>query len=584
MNSFLKIFLATLAALLVFTVVMFFITLGFVSGLGTPQKEKTGANAVLMIDLAQPFHEVKKENVLAGFGGKEQFDIPALYDVIRLIRHAKTDSAVKGIYIKCDANSNGFGAGDELRTVLLDFKTSGKFIYAYADVITQSAYYVGNVANKVYCNPKGGLDWRGFAMQLFYLKGTLQKLDIEPQVFYAGKFKSATEPFREDKMTDANRLQSSVIINDLYGHFLTQTAIARKTDTASLHQYANQNSIQFANDALKYKLVDGLKYDDEVKDEIKEKLKVGKYDKINFISLGKYAMSVDYKQSGDKKIAVIYAQGDIVDGKGDQESIGGETYRNLIRKARLDSEVKAIVIRVNSGGGSAMASENIWRELTVARKDKPVVVSFGDVAASGGYYLACNADSIFAQPNTITGSIGVFMLIPNMEGFLKNKLGMTFDGVRTSPEADGLTVTRPLSPAQRQYLQTDVDSIYHGFKQRVAEGRKKSIEYVDSIGQGRIWSGSRALELGLVDRLGGLDDAIECAAKLAKVGSYSLKEFPEPRNIFDLIFGNYQQNATQKAMREELGAEGLKTYNTLKRARAMVGVSQARLPFEFSIY
>nr|WP_315816629.1 S49 family peptidase [Paraflavitalea speifideiaquila] len=276
-------------------------------------------------------------------------------------------------------------------------------------------------------------------------------------------------------MTDANRLQSSVIINDLYGHFLTQTAISRQTDTGSLHQYANNNSIQFASDALKYKLVDGLKYDDEVKDEIKEKLKVGKYDKINFISLGKYAMAVNYKQRGDKKIAVIYAQGDIVDGKGDQENIGGETYRNLIRRARLDSEVKAIVVRINSGGGSAMASENIWRELTVARKDKPVVVSFGDVAASGGYYLACNADSIFAQPNTITGSIGVFMLIPNMEGFFKGKLGMTFDGVKTSPEADGLTVTRPLSPAQRQYLQTDVDSIYHGFKQRVAEGRKRPL-------------------------------------------------------------------------------------------------------------
>ncbi|AXY75261.1 signal peptide peptidase SppA [Paraflavitalea soli] len=583
MNSFLKIFLASLTALLVFTVVAFFIVLGLVSGLATPQKEKTGANAVLMIDLAQNYKEVRIENPLAALGGKEQYNTPALYDVIRLIRHAKTDSSVKGIYIKCNANSNGFAAGDEIRNALLDFKAGGKFIYAYADVISQGAYHIANVADKVYCNPKGGIDWRGFAMQMVYLKGTLQKLEIEPQIFYAGKFKSATEPFREDKMTDANRLQSSVILNDLYGHFLQQTAAARKTDTGSLHQYANENSIQFAADAVKYKLADGLKYDDEVKDEIKDRLKVGKYDKINFVSLGKYAMAVDYKQTGTEKIAVIYAQGDIVDGKGDQENIGGDTYRNLVRKARLDKEVKAIVIRINSGGGSAMASENIWREITIARKDKPVVVSFGDVAASGGYYLSCNADSIFAQPNTITGSIGVFMLLPNMGSFFKNKLGMTFDGVKTSPDADALSVTKPLSPAQRQYLQNDVDTIYHGFKQRVADGRKLSMEFVDSIGQGRIWSGSRALQLGLVDRIGGLDDAIASAARLAKVTSYSLKEFPEPRNIFDVIFGDYQQNAKSRAIREEIGQEGMKTYNTLKRAKALVGISQARLPFDFTI-
>lgn len=582
MNSFLKIFLASLAALLVFSVMVFFIAMGLVSGLATPKKEETGPKAVLTIDLSQPYQEIRIENPLAGLAGGEQY-IPALYDVVRLIRHAKSDSAVKGIYIKCGMNSNGFGASDEIRNALLDFKAGGKFIYAYADVITQTAYHVANVADKVYCNPKGGVDWRGFVMQMVYLKGTLEKLEIEPQIFYAGKFKSATEPFREDKMTDANRLQSTVILNDLYGHFLLQSAATRKTDTATLHQYANDSRIQFAADALKYKLVDGLKYDDEVKDEIKDRLKVGKYDKINFVTLGKYAQAVDYKQSGKEKIAVIYAQGDIVDGKGDRETIGGDTYRNLIRKARLDKEIKAIVVRINSGGGSAMASENIWREITLTRQDKPVVVSFGDVAASGGYYLACNADSIFAQPNTITGSIGVFILLPNMQGFFKEKLGMTFDGVKTAPDADALSVTKPLSPAQRQYLQNDVDTIYHSFKQRVADGRKMTLELVDSIGQGRIWSGTRALELGLVDRIGGLDDAIASAARLAKITSYSLKEFPEPRNFFERLFGDYQRDVKQSAIREELGQEGMKTYNVIKRARALMGASQARLPFDFTI-
>jgi protease-4 len=583
MKSFFKIFFASLAALLVFSAIAIVIGLGFLSGLATPEKVKTGGNAVLLLDLSQTFQEIKEQNPLAGLANKEQNDIPALYDVIRLIRYAKTDSAIKGIYIKSSTNGNGFGASDEIRNVLAEFKSSGKFVYAYGDVITQGAYRVANIADKVYCNPKGGLDWRGYAMQYAFIKGTLQKLEIEPQIFYAGKFKSATEPLREEQMTEANKLQSSVILNDLYGYFLSQTAAARKTDTATLHQYANESRIQFAADALQYKLVDGLKYDDEVKDEIKDKLKVGKYDKINFVTLGKYAQAADYKQSGKEKIAVIYAEGDIVEGKGERNSIGGETYRNLIRKARLDKDVKAIVIRINSGGGSALASENIWRELTVARKDKPVIVSFGDVAASGGYYLSCNADSIFSQPNTITGSIGVFSLLPNMQGFFKNKLGMTFDGVKTSPDADALTITKPLTPAQRQYFQNDVDSIYHNFKQRVADGRKKTIEFVDSIGQGRIWSGTRALQLGLVDRLGGLDDAIASAARMAKISDYSLKEYPEPRTVLEMIFGDYQQNARQSAIKEELGADGIKLYNTLKRARAMVGVSQARLPFDFTI-
>lgn len=583
MNSFFKIFFASLAALFLFTIMVFFMAVGFLSGLASPKKEKTGANAVLVLDLSQTFQEIKVENPLAGVGDREQYNIPALFDVVRLIRHAKNDSAVKGIYINSGMNNNGFSASDEIRNALLDFKSGGKFIYAYADVITQGAYHVANVADKIYCNPKGGVDWRGFSMQMVYLKGTLEKLEIEPQIFYAGKFKSATEPFREEKMTEANRLQTAVILNDLYGHFLLQTAATRKIDTATLHQYANEYRIRFAADALKYKLVDGLKYDDEVKDEIKNRLKVDKFDKINFVSLGKYAQAATYKQKGKDKIAVIYGQGDIVDGKGDQDRIGGETYRNLIRKARLDKEVKAIVIRINSGGGSAMASENIWRELTIARKDKPVIVSFGDVAASGGYYLACNADSIFAQPGTITGSIGVFIMLPNLQGFFKEKLGMTFDGVKTSPDADLFTVTKPLTPAQRQYLQNDVDTIYHSFKKRVADGRKMSVEYVDSIGQGRIWSGMRARELGLVDRLGGLDAAIASAARMAKISDYSLKEFPEPRNIFDMIFGDYQQNAKQSAIKEELGPEGMKTYNTLKHARSMMGVSQARLPFDFTI-
>ena len=306
--------------------------------------------------------------------------------------------------------------------------------------------------------------------------------------------------------------------------------------------------------------------------------------KLNLVDLGKYAESVDIKKEGKDKIALIYAQGNIVDGKGQDESIGSESYRNIIRKARTDKSIKAIVLRINSGGGSAMASENIWRELTLARKEKPVVLSFGDVSASGGYYLSCNADSIFAQPTTITGSIGVFSLLPNMQKFVKNKLGVSFDGVKTGPSALGLNVTAPLSDLQKKWLQADVDSIYFTFTSRVAAGRKKERAYIDSIGQGRIWSGRRAVKLGLVDRLGGLQDAIDCAARMAKTTDYRLREFPEPVNFIEKILGNYQSNVKKDLLQQELGVEGVRAWHTVKEAKALIGITQTRLPFEFFIH
>lgn len=583
MKSFFKIFLASLLALLVFSIIAFFLLIGFASGFASKEKAETGSKAVLVIDLNKLYPEIGVKNPLLGFGGDEKYDVPSLYELIRLINEARSDSAVKGIYIKCGQNNNGFGASDEIRKALMEFKSSKKFIYAYADVITQRAYHVANVADRIYCNPKGGVDWQGFAFQLAFLKGTLDKLDIEPQIFYAGKFKSATEPFRETQMTEANRLQTTELLYDLYNHFLLTTAATRKIDTATLKRYADQSLIQFAADAFRYKLVDGLKYDDEVQDEIRQKLNIDRSDKINLVSIDKYADAVEFRPTGTDKIAVVYAAGDIVDGKGDNGQIGGDTYRSLIRKLRLDKTIKAIVIRINSGGGSAMASENIWREILLVRKEKPVVISFGDVAASGGYYMACNSDSIFAQPNTITGSIGVFSLLPNMQNFFNNKLGVTFDGVKTSENADALSVTKPLSPVQRQFIQNQVDTIYFDFKTRVSEGRKLSMDYVDSIAQGRVWSGTRALQLGLVDRIGGLNDAIASAAKLAKVKEYRLRQYPDPPSIFDLYFGDFEQNAKNTAIEEELGPNGLKTYSTLKRVKQLLGITQARIPFDFVI-
>ncbi len=385
-------------------------------------------------------------------------------------------------------------------------------------------------------------------------------------------------------MTDANRVQLTELLGDFYNRLLQSTAWARGLDTALLRKYANENLIRSAKDALDYKLVDGLMYDDEVKDEMRGKLQLDKHAYINFVPLGKYAKAVEFKATGKDKISLIYAEGDVVDGKGEKEEIGADTYRWLIRKARFDKDVKAIVLRVNSGGGSSLASENIWREVTLARKEgKPVVISFGDVAASGAYYLSCNADSIFALPGTITGSIGVFTIIPNMQGFFKNKLGITFDGVKTAPEADLMTVTRPLNPEERILIQNDVDTIYHDFKTRVAKGRNKSMDYVDSIAQGRVWSGTTGLSLGLVDRIGTLQDAIDCAARMGKTSDYRLLEYPEPKSFLDRIIGNYKRTAGMKAMKEEMGEDGFRTYMTLKKVKSMVGVTQTRLPFDLVI-
>jgi protease IV len=587
MRQFFKIFFASFLAMVIFAVLAVLIMVGWIAGVASSlsaDKPMVGGKGVLYLDLGQGIQEQVQDNPLSNFNSDDQYDMPGLYDMVRLIKYAKTDSSVKGIYLKCAENANGFATSDELRAALLDFKTSKKFIYAYADVISQKAYYVANVADKIYCNPKGGLEWKGFALQYMFFKQTLDKIGIEPQIFYAGKFKSATEPFRTDHMTDANKLQSSVFLNDLYNRFLEETAAARNIDTASLHQYANTMALQTTDDAVKYKLIDGARYDDEVKDEIKQKLGSGSKDKINFIAAGKYAKAVNYKTgSGSDRIALIYAQGDIVDGKGDKGQIGGDTYRGLIRTARMDDNIKAIVIRVNSGGGSAMASENMWRELSLAKKQKPVILSFGDYAASGGYYMSCGADSIFTQANTLTGSIGVFSIIPNLQHLYNDKLGITFDGIKTSPYADMPTSSRPLSEMEKRFLQGDVDSIYNTFLHRVSAGRRIDVALVDSIGQGRVWTGTRGIQLGLADKLGSLQDAIDCAARMGKVKEYRLKEYPEPLSWLETLLGGYKKSVQAKAMKEELGEEGVHIYNSIKRIKQSVGSAQMRMPFEISI-
>jgi protease IV len=586
MGGFFKVFFAVLLALVVFAVIGLIIVFGIAGSFLSPAKPETGAKAVLYVDLGQTFKEQTVDNPLSAIGSDDEYDVPGLYDVVRLLRYAKTDSAVKGVYLKCNNDPNGFASNEELRYALADFRKSGKFVYAYGEGISQKAYYVATVADKIYCNPKGDVEWKGFSSQMLYLKGALQKLGVEPQIFYAGKFKSATEPLREDHMTDANRIQLTQLLGDFYNRLLVTTAESRGLDTAVLRKCVNEHLIRYPSDALTYKLVDGLLYDDQVKDEIRKQLGVDAHSWVNFVSIGKYAKAVNFKAKGKDKISLIYAEGDVVDGKGEKDEIGSETYRWLIRKARFDKDTKAIVIRVNSGGGSSLASENIWREVELARAAKPVVISFGDVAASGAYYLSCHADSIFALPGTITGSIGVFTIIPNLQSFFKDKLGVTFDGVKTAPEADILSSTRPLTPWERTFVQETVDTIYTTFKSRVALGRKMDMGYVDSIAQGRVWSGTKGLSLGLVDRIGTLQDAVNCAARMAGTNDYRLVEYPEPKSFLDRILGTYKRStgsSVKSAVKEELGEEGFRTWNTLKKVKTMIGTMQTRLPFDLTI-
>ena len=527
MRQFFKTFFASLLALIIFSVLGIVILASIAAVFSNEEQKVTAANSVLVIDIAEDFEEQTKSDPFSEILRQRKGKSPSLTELIGLIQHAKKDTAIKGIYIKCGQNPNGYAASEEIRTALLDFRNSNKFIIAYGETITQKGYWLANVANQIYTHPQGGLEFAGFSYETLFLKGLLDKLDIKPQVFYAGKFKSATEPFRYAQMSDANKLQTSVWLNALYSSFIQSVADTRGIQVAALKAMANEGKIQSANDALENNLVDGLLYDDQVKKLIAKKVRVTKQEDISFVTINDYASTVALRGSGSGKIAIIYADGDIEMGKGTNESITSDDYRALLQEITNDESIDAVVLRVNSPGGSALASDIIWREIELLKKEKPVVVSMGNYAASGGYYIACGADSILADANTITGSIGVFTVIPNIEGFMKNKLGITFDRVKTGQYADVPSATRTMNATEERFMQSGVDSTYHTFTARVAKGRKKSIEYIDSIAQGRVWIGSDAVKVGLVDKIGDLNDALATAARMAKLKGYSTKSYPK---------------------------------------------------------
>lgn len=583
MKGFLKVFFASLLALIVFCGVLVLILAGVIGHLMRSEENITvHTNSILVMNLNTPVREQPYLNPLNAVFKEESFKIQGLHQLIRGINKAKSDPAIRGIYLKLNGDPNGYATNEAFHRALLQFKQSGKFIIAYGHVISQKDYYLASTADKIFLNPEGALDFSGFSMKMMFFKGAMDKLGIEAQVFFDGKYKSATEPFRTTEMTAANKLQTTAYLNSLYHHFLSGIGGERHIDTALLFEYANKGLVQSANDALEYGLVDGLKYQDEVMKLLHRKTGISFGEELDFISLADYAASkqlINIKD--DDKIAVLYAQGDIIDedrGGDAMPHISAEKYVALFKSLREDSSIKAVVFRVNSPGGSALASDRIWRALMLTKQIKPVVVSMGDYAASGGYYISCAADSIFTEANTLTGSIGVFGIIPNLQSFLKNKIGITFDGVKTARYADMGSPFRPLTAAERKLIQNGVDRVYQTFKEKVGKGRKLPEAVVDSIAQGRVWSGADAVKTGLADRIGGLPAAIACAGRMAGLADYGLEEFPKPGLSYEQMLHHLSGNFQTEIVRQKLG-KFFPMYQQLEKLSDPSGKVMARLPF-----
>jgi protease-4 len=590
MKQFFKFMFASMLGTILTLGVVFLLLIGIiVSAVSFSSKEEVivSENTILHIKLEGMVTDRSFDNPIQGFdfnAMKNKYE-PGLNEILTNLKKAKTDPNIKGIYLDLGDVPAGISLLEEIRNGLLDFKKSGKFIYSYSEMYSQKAYYLASVSDKIYLNKEGGIDFHGLAAEIMFFKGLLQKLDVDVQIIRHGKFKSAIEPFMLDKMSDANREQTRMFVGSIWNHIVNNISVSRKIDVAQLQNIADSMLVQTAEDAVKYKFVDQLVYKDEMIDALKSKLGIETKDEIQYVTLSKYkdAKTADSKIKFSKnKIAIVYAVGAIEGGEGDDLTIGSERISEAIRQARNDSNVKAIVLRVNSPGGDALASEVIWREVALAKKTKPVVVSMGDYAASGGYYIACAANKIIASPTTITGSIGVFGMIPNLQKLFNNKLGITIDTVMTNKNAISISGNRPLSSYQEKVIQNQIERIYATFIGHVADGRKMTVSQVDSIGQGRVWSGFDAKRIGLIDDFGGMDKAIEEAVKLAKLSEYKVIEYPIQKDFFQQIIKSLSgDDASSKILQKELG-ENYTFYKTLKSISSMKKI-QARLPFVINL-
>lgn len=503
-----------------------------------------------------------------------------LNDLLKSIEKAKVDNKISGIFLNLD---NFFVGGltkvDAIRSKLNEFKKSGKFIIAHGNSINEKAFYLGSIADSIYLTPTGSFEFDGFGIESIFFKNLLDKLEIKPQIFQYGKFKSATEPFKLTKFSDENRLQLTKYLSSVYTFYLSNIESNTGISKVELKSFADQLKIKTAEDAYKFNLVTKLKYRTQVDSLFKVLVED---ETLNFISVGKYLHTGEIKSvSSRNRIAVIYAIGEILNNKGDENTIGTENIIKSLRKARTNNRVKAIVLRINSPGGSPLTSDMIWNEIKITKKVKPVVVSVSDLAASGGYYIACNSDYIVAEPTSLVGSIGVYGIIPNAERFFNNKVGITFDRVETSENSSLLTLSKPLSQKQRELIQTQINRIYYDFAERVARGRNMSFQQVDEIGQGRIWSALDALNIGLVDTLGGMDMALQKASELANIDKYKVVEYPSVKKPFEKIIELLSTKIKLKLFSSKYSRE-INQIQKLEELLNYTGI-QARLPFEYII-
>ena len=591
-----KILLAAFLGTLIALVINFFIKVGVISSMissfsKTEAESSTTVkpNSVLYmkLDYDIPDRTTDKGFSAFNFSSMEMSDGTGMNEILRNIEHAKTDPNIKGIYMELSSIPTSTATLQEIRAKLLEFKESGKFIVTYGESYSQSAYYMASIADKVILNPEGALDLHGMASQIMFYKHLLEKLDVEMQIVRGpnNRFKSAVEPYFLDKMSEANREQMDKLLGTVWGQILQGISESRNISVEQLNQIADNLETMFnAQKALDYGLVDNLYYKDQVLDELKGL--TGSNKDINAIGNANYAKSYKDKNVSKNEVAIIYASGQIFDGKGDEEAnIYSENLSKTIRKAREDENVKAVVLRVNSPGGSAVASAIIGRELDLTKEVKPVIVSMGNYAASGGYWISAKGDYIFADPTTLTGSIGVFGTFPNAQGLLNDKIGLTFDVAKTNENADFGSITQPLTEFQYSKLQEMVVKTYDDFTKRVAEGRGLTQSYVDSIGQGRVWAGADAIGLGLVDQLGDMEDAIAFAAQKAELGDdYKVTEWPKQKDFVTRIMESMNSNGSDKldaAMRSKLGVY----YNYLQGLENLqknTGI-QARMPFDMVI-
>ena len=591
MGQFFKFVLATVLGLVVFSVLSLVLLIGLGAALGSGSERTLARDSVLELRLDKPISERRES---ADFFGSSSATI-GLLGLKQAIAEAKTDGSIKGILLNLGLVQGGMASLEEVRDALLDFKKSGKFIVAYHEIASEKSYYLSSVADEIYLHPQGTLEFNGLSSEVMFYKRLFEKAGIEPYIFRVGSFKSAVEPFFRENFSDSARYQTVSYLNSLNDHMLGQVAASRQIPVARLHVISDSMLVHNAPDALRLRLITKLGYYDEVQDFIRGKLGLKANKKPSLVSLSAYQSAEkdadeDEGKASGNRIAVIYAEGDIVTGRGADDNIGSDKFAEAIRKARLDDRVKAIVLRVNSPGGSSLASDIIYREVVLTQKVKPIIASMGDVAASGGYYISMGCDAIVAHPNSITGSIGVFGVLPNIQPLLADKLGITVDRVTTGKFSDLPTITRALTDYEKKELQLEVNDIYADFTRKAAQGRHLDVGRLRRLASGRVWSGTEAKARGLVDVLGSYDDALKLAAERAhlKNGDYRVERLPHQKTSVEKLLRRFSSDddeddeaAQARVLQAQLGPlyPAVRQYRQLLRMRGV----QARLPYELEI-